>query len=266
MLLIDRYLYMQSIAPHDVAVPFVREWFGHDVTRVRMFLDWYPHDLAFMTAIVEELRRCLAAPENNLPYPHALIDAAARAIADGLIGVATALDDSVAVTFNPADPSAPYGHGAVMFGNSDAAESLVRVMLRDPKNQAAFADALQHPLAGRQGRGDRTSEAAPLHLRLAGLLMMRQLALLPSNGSRQTLRLMWAEHAVPPAAPVAAAVSPPASPPPPPPPPSDAPQSTLPDAPDDLSPQAQALIDAAQDGTPFCEECARRAAAEAANA
>jgi hypothetical protein len=36
--------------------------------------------------------------------------------------------------------------------------------------------------------------------------------------------------------------------------------SVLPDPPAELSPQAQTLIEAAKDGTPFCEECARRAA------
>jgi hypothetical protein len=263
VLLIDQNAHAQSISPHDVAVPFVREWFAHDVTGARAFLDWQPHDLAFVTAIVEELRRCLAAPENNLPYPHALIEAAARAIADGLIGVASTLPDNATLSFDSGGPSAPYGPGAVMFGNPQAAEAFVLRALRTPKQQAAFADALRHPIAARQGQGDRQSGGAPLHLRLAGLLLTRQLALLPWSGSRQMLRLVWAEHAVPPA--------PPPPPPPPssqsspaPPPPSTAPQSTLPAAPDDVSPQAQALIDAAQDGTPFCEECARRAAAEAA--
>jgi hypothetical protein len=39
--------------------------------------------------------------------------------------------------------------------------------------------------------------------------------------------------------------------------------SPLPDPPDGVSPQAQTLIDAAQNGAPFCEECARQAAAMA---
>jgi hypothetical protein len=264
VLLIDQNSHAQSISPHDVAVPFVREWFAHDVTGARAFLDWQPHDLAFVTAVVEELRRCLAAPENNLPYPHALIEAAARAIADGLIGVASALPDNATLSFDSGGPSAPYGPGAIMFGNPQAAEAFVLTALRTPKHQAAFADALRHPIAARQGQGDRQSGGAPLHLRVAGLLLTRQLALLPWSGSRQTLRLVWAEHAVPPAPPAAAAAAPPpqaAAPPPPPPPP---PQNTVPVAPADVSPQAQALIDAAQDGAPFCEECARRAAAEAA--
>jgi hypothetical protein len=263
VLLIDQNSHAQSISPHDVAVPFVREWFAHDVIGARAFLDWQPHDLAFVTAIVEELRRCLAAPENNLPYPHALIEAAARAIADGLIGVATALPVNATLSFDAGGPSAPYGPGAIMFGNPQAAEAFVLTALRTPKHQAAFADALRHPFATRQGQGDRQSGGAALHLRLAGLLLTRQLALLPSSGSRQMLRLVWAEHAAPPAPPApppppSSQAAAPSSPPPPP------PQSTLPVAPADVSSQAQALIDAAQDGTPFCEECARRAAAEAA--
>jgi hypothetical protein len=36
--------------------------------------------------------------------------------------------------------------------------------------------------------------------------------------------------------------------------------SILPDPPEVLSLQAQALIEAAKSGVPFCEECARRAA------
>jgi hypothetical protein len=38
----------------------------------------------------------------------------------------------------------------------------------------------------------------------------------------------------------------------------------LPDLPDYVSAQAQTLIDAATEGVPFCEECARAAAAAAA--
>ena len=263
MLLIDQNSFVQSVSPHAAAVPFVREWFGHDVTRARAFLDWYPHDLAFVTAIVEELRRCLASPENNLPYPHALIEAAARAIADGLIGVGSTLPDKVEVTFDPRQPAAPYAPGVVTFSSADVAERFLLDAMRPDRNRAAFEASLLHPIAARQGYGERAGAGTPTHKRLAGLLLARQLALLPRGASRHMLRLVWAEHAVPPAAPTAA----PPPPPPPsstaPPPPSDAPQSTLPPPPADVSPQAQALIDAAQDGVPFCEECARRAAEQA---
>lgn len=257
MLLFDQDGRAQSIQPQDATAPFIREWFGNDVTRVRAFLDWYPHDLAFITAIVEELRRCLASPENNLPYPQGLIDAAARAIADGLISVATMLPDKVAISFAANAPSAPWGPGTIAFGNASVAQGFLLAALQQPQSQAALAGSLQHPLARRQGYGNTAATGASLVEQLAGLLLQRQLALFAADGSRLSLRLVWAEHAVPPTAPEAAPAAPPpqaAAPPPPPPQ-----QSSLPDPPSDVSPQAQALIDAAAAGVPFCEECARRA-------
>jgi hypothetical protein len=67
----------------------------------------------------------------------------------------------------------------------------------------------------------------------------------------------WLEHGLPSGSSVSLAPSPVAAAQPP---PSAAPMSVLPDPPAVLSPQAQTLIEAAQNGTPFCEECARRAA------
>ena len=127
--------------------------------------------------------------------------------------------------------------------------------------------ALEHPAGSHYARepagsaGAMPSGDAALVQRASTLLARRALALLPHDLSRRRLRVAWLEHGLPSAptagSSVSLAQSPVAAAPPP---PSAGPMSVLPEPPAVLSPQAQTLIEAAKNGTPFCEECARRAA------
>ena len=97
---------------------------------------------------------------------------------------------------------------------------------------------------------------------LANQLMLRKLGLFPIRGDVSVLRLAWIEER--PITTIEATDAPPApARAPPPPPPVLASLPAIPDLPDDISAQAQTLMDAADSGVPFCEECAKAAAARA---
>jgi hypothetical protein len=141
-------------------------------------------------------------------------------------------------------------------------------VVKTPRSRAAFDAALAHP-AGRRflaalpihgaiGLESRTpGDAASLPVRASALLAAQRVGLAPREQSRRVLRLVWLDNRRP----SGVVADSPATCSAPPPPPPAMPASSLVDAPDDVSPQAQTLFDAAQNGTPFCEECARRAAA-----
>lgn len=270
MLLIDKRRYVRSLMPYRAPVPFVREWFRHDVAAVHAFFQRCETDFGFTQALREELQRCLAWVPSAQPYPDALVEASERAIADGLIGVASMLPDNVAVEFDH-DRSVEWdGLTTVMFADAAVAERFVADMLKTPKARAAFEAALAHPVGRRYLGAPRTLgamspdsrtpvDAASLSALASALLAVRHLGLLPRDASRRRLRLVWLEHAVALAV-TASSTAPAPQRAPPPPPPSTAPASTLPDSPGDVSPQAQKLLEAAKNATPFCEECARLAA------
>ncbi|HVC59661.1 MAG TPA: hypothetical protein VND19_04755 [Acetobacteraceae bacterium] len=279
MLLIDKHGRIRSIVARNVRVPFVRERLRYNEAGARTLFADRRSDLGFIQALREELERCRGSLPLSLPYPAGLIDAGMWAIADGMIDVASVLPDGVAVTFDEDRPSEWYKSGMVVFAGPAVSDDFVSGILKTPANQRALEAALEHP-AGRRHSVVPPMRDAPRHfsrpadapaapaLRVGWLLATRLLALVPRDPSRRQLRLVWVDHHVA----VAGDTSPPAAGPPPrnvsapaPASSSNAPASVLPDAPDDVSPQAQTLIDAAEDGTPFCEECARRAA-ELANA
>jgi hypothetical protein len=274
LLLIDKRGSVRSLAPKHVLVPFVRERLGHDPGRVDALFRRCGVDLAVIQALRDELRECLAWLPGNHPYPDDVLETGQRAIADGLIGVASELPDDVVVIFDESRPFEWDGIDTVAFAGEMVAQRFVAGTLGNRRNWEAFEAALADP-AGHQhvtalmhgGVGfdsQSTEAAASMPVRAGALLAMRHLALIPHDPSRRVLRLVWLEHEMLIAPQPVAPASAPQSPPPPPPPP-PGPVNALPDAPADVSPQAQALIDAAQDGAPFCEECARRAA-ELANA
>ena len=273
MLLIDKRGSVRSLVLRHVPVPFVRERLGRDPAQVDALFRWCGIDLAFVEALRAELWDCLAWLPGDHPYPDDVLETGQRAIANGLIGVASALPDEVVVIFDGSRPTEWDGIDTVAFAGEAVAQRFVAGTLGNRRNSEAFNAALADP-AGRQHVADlmhrgvgfdsrSTDDAASMPVRAGALLAIRHLGLIPHDASRRVLRLVWLEHemlvAPLPTSPAAS----PQSAPPPPPPPTAAPANTLPDAPADVSPQAQALIDAAQDGVPFCEECARRAAAMA---
>jgi hypothetical protein len=230
-------------------------------------------DLWFMRALGEELRLCGGTVPFSEHHLDRMLEAGMRAIANGAIGVGSVLPDGLVVTFDEERPWEWYKFASVVFPSQVIIEHVASNLMRTLANRRAFEAALEHPIG--RGRatepprqdaaghvGARTDTSDVLAVRVAWLLATRRLALIPRDLSRRRLRLVWLEHqmAIAPAV-TAPAPSPSPSPSPAPAPaPSNAPASVLPAAPDDLSPQAQALIDAADKGAPFCEECARLAA------
>ena len=274
LLLIDKHRRVWSTAPHKVGVPFVHERLHNNEASARaLFAAWWT-DFQFIQALREELHRCLGSMSLSQPGPDGLIDTGMRAIANGMIDVASALPDDVVVTFDEARSYDWYRLKAVVFASPGMADHISRI-LDTQKNRHAFEAALEHPMGQRHAMAsplqDVTSRFSrpaagsnPLAARIAGLLAMRLLALVPYDPARRRLRLVWADHKP---APAPAASSPAPAPQrstSAPAPSSNAPASVLPDDPDELSPQAQALIEAAEQGVPFCEECARLAAEQAA--
>ncbi len=113
MLLVDQTGLIQSVAPHDV-------------TRVREILRCCPHGLRCITEMVRELLRCLVSRENNLPYSDRLTEAAARAIAGPLIGVAGTVPGNAGAIFDARLPIAPSGLGALTFDGRACGEAFHR--------------------------------------------------------------------------------------------------------------------------------------------
>jgi hypothetical protein len=278
MLFINGRGNVRSVVKSDIPVPFVRERFEHGLGRVQALLASYRYDPRYTQALAEELTHKLGSVPSALPYPAGVIDVGERAIADALIEVASALPEPVELTFDMNLPSMPHEFDAVMFASPAIATDFLVVVLgvtgdqaavvRGADNRTALGAALEHPagqryagvIAGEQSAASATDGGAALVQRTAALLTRRCLALLPRDLSRRRLRLAWLEHQVPsvpvakPSAPSRAGAAPPAPPLP------TGPVSVLPDAPTELTPQVQTLIEAAQNGAPFCEECARRAA------
>jgi hypothetical protein len=274
VLFIDRRGKISSVPEAHIPVPFVLENFRHDLWRVRALFAPYRYDLSFIQAMADELTRGFHAVPRALPYPDGVIDAGERAIAGEQIAVARALPDGVALSFDPQQPSTPHWSDAVVFPSFAVAVDFLSVVLRNTDNASALGAALDGPAgemyAGMAVGGQTSADVAALPpsagallQRAAWPLTRRYLGLLPRDPSRRRLRIAWLERRVPGVAAAASdgslAPTRAASPPPPPPPPAG-PMSVLPDPPAELTPQAQTLIEAAKNGTPFCEECARRAA------
>jgi hypothetical protein len=275
LLLIDRHNRIQSVTVRSVRVPFIVEQLRCDMARAcAMFAD-RRSDLWFIRALGEELRHCGGTVPFSEHHPDRMIDAGMRAIANGAIGVGSMLPDGLVVSFDEERPWEWYKIATVVFPSEVIIGIVASNLMSTLANRRAFEAALEHPIG--RGRatepprqdaagnvGARTDTSDVLATRVAWLLATRRLALIPRDLSRRRLRLIWLEHQMA-IAPVATAPAPsPSHAPAPAPAPSDPPASVLPDAPDDLSPQAEALIEAAEQGAPFCEECARLAAEKAA--
>jgi hypothetical protein len=273
LLLIDQHRRIESVAARSVRVPFMLEPLRHDKARARALFADRRSDLWLLRALVEELRHCGATVPSSEHHPDRIFDAGLHAIANGTIGVGSVLRAGAHVTFDHERPSEWYNLNTVVFPRHAITGDVAATLLRIQANRHAFEAALEHPIGrARPTRPPRqhpagylerpTDDSDVLAARVAWLLAIRSLALIPRDLSRRRLRLVWIEHQIAYApATIAPAPSPaPAPAPAPSPAPSNSPVSVLADAPEVVSPQAQALIDAANNGLPFCEECARRAA------
>jgi hypothetical protein len=191
--------------------------------------------------------------------PSSILEEAARWIAQGAIRVAESLRGTAELVFLASEPRARDLGQGVRFAKATVAVRFLGRCLVDPAARTAVdaavafhPDANQRPPVGASG----------LEPWLVNQLMLRRLGLFPVHGDVGVLRLAWIEHST------VTRLEP--SPPPPPPPPPAVAQiiqtiaSTMPDLPAEVSAQAQTMLDAAVDGVPFCEECAKAAAAAAA--
>jgi hypothetical protein len=217
-----------------------------------------------------------------------LIAVATRAVAARRIQLVTELCDKPIILF---DDRMPGGDGldAVGFGSFAVAAAFVAQMRAD----SVAAEAVQRALRNKvgielltyvptrtQNGWDNSLAAAPGRVSVAPaagwdadlvatLLVDRTLMLVPHDVTGRVFRLAWrrAWSSGGTLAPVAAPAPPPPKRTPAPPPRQElGPRSVLPAPPATVSPQAATLAAASKDGTPFCEECAKAAAARAAGA
>jgi hypothetical protein len=195
-----------------------------------------------------------------------IVHEAARRIAYGSIRIAERIPGAPRLEFFPRAPRRHDFGQAVRFANDKVAARFLDRCLADPVSRAAAEAALAFWVAA---NGQPQFDAGGLTAWLGKQLINRRLGCFPRAGDRGVLRLVWIRLGVI-ASLEAAAASPPPPPRPPasssppaaaPSPPAAAPAADAGDAGDDTSDQEQALIAAAQSGAPFCEECARQAAA-----
>ena len=261
MLLIDPNRTVLSLHPAAAATPFLYDHLGQNLPTIRTFLDRLPRTPWLIHALQQELTRHTGPLSLHLRFPEDLLEAVARAIAAGILQVATSIPGAIVLAFDPAQPTVQDRHAAVVFPSDQVTAAFLRRVLRDTGSTAAFQQAFA--AANQTGpNGVPPWDANDPARVLIPLLRSQRLALVHAKPTSR-FHLCWMEYHG-----VAVTVAPAPAPPPPkpqsalpPPPANHAPKSTLPNPPATLSPQALTLKDAAKNGTPFCEECARAAAA-----
>ena len=261
MLLIDTNRTVLSLHPAAAATPFLYDHLGQNVPRIGAFLDRLPRSPWLIHTLQQELTLRTGPLSLHLRSPEDLLDAVARAIAAGILPVATAIPDAITLAFDPAQPTVRDRRAAAVFPSEPVTAAFLRRVLRDTDAPATFQQAFA--AANQTGpNGVPAWDANDPARVLIPLLLSQRLVLVRAKPTSR-FHLYWMEyHGV-----AVTAASAPAPPPPkprsapPPPPANHAAKSTLPKPPATLSPQAQTLKDAAKNGTPFCEECARAAAA-----
>jgi hypothetical protein len=255
MLLIDPRQSVASLPAHTPLVPFILQDFGGDVLKVAGFLAGAASLERLVPLLLKELSVSGHPPRHGGALPMLILADAARAIARGSIQVARAVPDTVALIFQESLAAVKRYDEAVRFATARTAANFLTKCLRSPEALPAFVSAFGHP--GAYSKPPPTDPEALVTL-LADLLARRELALIQMGADERQLRIVWVSRQPP------SAVTPPA---PPPPPPIfaavtqiiQAAENALPDLPAEISAQAQTLMDAATDGVPFCEECAKAA-------
>jgi hypothetical protein len=217
-----------------------------------------------LRALTNELERLKLLRQGGGATADAVMTAAARALATSQIKAARRIDPSkIVVRFNDRAPEADLAHeawvrrsGRLDFRSKKSADALIAQLAKNRQTAAEFERALTHE-SSRPWRASSLFTGGRWDV--ASLLQSGVLALRPQSPDLSSWRIAWplkrttgavTPVSLPPARPA------PALPPPAP----KGPASSLPDPSDVSSPQAQSLLQAAQDGTPFCEECARLAA------
>ncbi len=271
MLLIGPHRVARSQRPDAVGRPFVYERLGRNESAIRAFLAALPDSVWLTRALRDELHRRVGAVRPGQIFADDLFPAAAHAIAAGTIQVGSLVPDQLKIRFDPGTVTAADRYAAVVFPGIPQTEAFLRRLLMWQASMEAFQAALiggQRLLRGSIGLVPAWNDSDPAQS-LAPLLTSHRLLLVRQKPLHQLVRpdltkdwsvtLRWLETHRPeivipitPAAPPPAAAAPAST--------DTAPASVLPDPPATLSPQAQTLIQAARDGTPFCEECARAAA------
>jgi hypothetical protein len=238
--------------------PYVLKDFRGQAGRAREFLtrstslDW------LVLVLLQEIGGLHDVARVSDSRPASIVEEAARWIAQGRIPVAESLRGTADLVFSPSDPRArDFGQG-VRFARKTVAVDFLGRCLVDPAARTAVDAALAfRPDADRQSPAD----ASGLEARLANQLMLRRLGLFPVHGDTGVLRIAWIEHSrlssaeapatpAPRPRPIVAQIMHPML-------------STMPDLPDEMSAQARTIKQASVHGVPFCEECARAAAARA---
>ena len=260
MLLIDPGRTALSLRPEAASVPYVLQDFRGQVTRAASFLTRVMDPERLLPVLLREFSHMAAGARRlGASIPALVLLEAARAIAQGAMPVGQKLPDSVEVVYLNTLEEVVRAQQCVRFAREEIAVDFLKQVLLNPKAAAAVTAAARD--AGDAGRMPEASQAGDFALWLAGQVMTRKIAFLPfGEGVNQIrigkLRVVWVRHRVPTQLKPDGAPSPPPAPPAPP-PIIQALQSALPALPAEISAQAQTLLDAAQNGIPFCEECAR---------
>jgi hypothetical protein len=293
MLLVDvRQRRIESVRREQLPRPFVPLSGLRTTDDAGRFLCRFRHgDASLRDALVKETTGGTFGTSLGMTDAE-LIAATAREIAAWRIQVGSLLPEPPALVF---DGQASWGDSfaSVVFPSVAAASTFVGSLRTESRAIAAIDSAIAHeaaPASVRLGRASRPAAATPGSERtldeVAGLLAAGVLVLLPPGWMAfecrpLTLRLAWrrqmtagnsaATYRRDRAQPATAArprlrAVPSRSQPSPSLPPPPTLRSILPKAPPSNSPQAETLIIAAILGIPFCEECARAAAARAMEA
>jgi hypothetical protein len=217
-----------------------------------------PHagDAGVLAQLRAEMGILPGRPDPMAPTGFDVASRAARAVERGWLDLAVEVPDDIEVFFAASQPIGD-SRDSVVFPPLELTAAFVAALRLKPANDAAFAAAIAHSAGTRHLAAVKTNfvpgKPDDASARVPQMLVSRKLVLRAASPTRRRFQLLWVVLAVPGAA---AAAPAPARTPRPAPAPAPAPApSTLPDAPEDLIAQALALLAAAQNGTPFCDEC-----------
>lgn len=243
MLLIDPGRTAHSLRPNAVPFAYVMKDFRGDAGRAQTYLTRALDLDRLVPVLVRELSLLPGIGRVIASLAPMLLREAAAAIARGALPLAQKLPDRVTLLVEESDDTLVHAERAVRFASVRVAAGFLTALGVDAPTQARL-DAL---------KGGGGIDA------LARALMDRGMALVPMGDSLEKLRLVRVRHNIPakseegpaslpalPANPVARLAQ--------------MAQAALPELPADLSAQARTLLDAAKNGVPFCEECAKAAA------
>ena len=255
MLLIDPGRIVLSLRPDEAPFPYARRDFRGQPARAGRFLAQAAGVERWLPVLTRELAQLADVQRLRASLPAMLLAEAARALARGAIVVGQRIPEDAAVRWRGAEDVPPGVAEEVRFAGEAVAKRALDRWLLDPDSRAAVESARRDPRMAEWAVPAGDSEAASW---LALGLATRRLALVVLGEDTGALRLVRVEHRLPTrreAEEAALPAGPPAL---------DrivqAVRTTLPSLPADISAQAQTLLDAARNGVPFCEECARAAA------